>query len=269
MSPAHTNRIKNWLFVPPILALLFVAIIRSAGLEASLFLWLNHQGRFVNDYLWVMLTTFGDGLVVCVLILPFLRRKPAFAWSMILAWLFMALWIKVIKNLIVTVRPLSILAPDQFHFIGVPYRFNSFPSGHAATAAIFAVTICIFYRQKWLRAGIIILALAVSFSRIAMGLHWATDVLVGFAGGWMLGLLAQRVSQRFRLGIYPAARIIFGIILSGAALGMLIRNHTDYPEAFRLLQVIALACLLFTAYDLWVALHRKEPNPATEGVTQV
>lgn len=257
MTERIPARIETWFFIPPALALILLVVIRFTHVEIPVFEWLNRQGQYANDYLWLGLTIFGDGLVVSILILPFLRRWPSFAWSMILASIFMALWIKSIKYLLVTRRPLSILPPDRFHLIGAPYRFNSFPSGHATTAAVLAVTVCIFCRRTWVRAGVIVLALAIGFSRIAMGVHWPTDVLVGFAGGWLSGLFAFWISQRFTVGRHPAVRIFVGTILFGLAVRMLFINHTDYPQASILLKAIAMACLSFTIVDVGVAQFKK------------
>ncbi len=249
MGKHPATKIERWFFVPPVAALLSLLIIHLTGSEIRVFLWLNHRGQFAGDIFWINLTTLGDGLVACVLILPFIRRKPELAWTLIVSWLLAALWIKGIKNLISTPRPLSVLSPSDFQAIGALYKFNSFPSGHSATAAAFAATLCLFYRQKWLRSAIIAVALLICLSRIVMGLHWPTDILVGFLGGWLLALLAYPLARKLHFGTHPVAQLIFGLILLGAAIRMLLVNQTDYPQAFRLLQTIALGGIVFTVCD--------------------
>lgn len=256
MGKYSRTKIEWWFFAPPVAALLSLFIIRVTGSETQVFLWLNQRTQFAGDIFWINVTTLGDGLVAYVLILPFLRRKPQLAWALLVSWLLAALWIKGIKNLISTPRPLSVLSPSDFHAIGARYKFNSFPSGHAATAAAFAATLCVFYRQKWLRAAIIAVTLLICISRIAMGLHWPTDVLVGFLSGWLLALVACPLSGKLSFGTHPVTRFIIGLILLGAAIRMFFFNQTDYPQAFRLLQTIALACIVFTVCDFWLA-HRQ------------
>src|SRR2546421_4197857 len=159
-----SGALEHWLFWPPAILLLLIVAIYFGGFGTPLFLTLNHVSGRAGDFFWIGLTTLGDGLVVCVLILPFVRRKPELVWSMVLSWLLVALYVKGIKNLISVPRPLSVLSAADFHVIGAPYRFNSFPSGHAAVAATFAATFCLFYKQKWLRALLVVVALLIGRS---------------------------------------------------------------------------------------------------------
>jgi len=251
------NRVTNfaaiepWVFWPPAILLLLIVAIYLGGFGTPLFLTLNHVSERAGDFFWIGLTTLGDGLVVCVLLLPFVRRKPELVWSMVLSWLLVALSVKGIKNLISVPRPLSVLSAADFHVIGAPYRFNSFPSGHAAVAATFAATFCLFYKQKWLRALLVVVALLIGLSRVAMGLHWVTDVLVGLLGGWLLAILAYSLAPKLRFGVSPITQTIIGVILLAAAVRMLFVNHTDYEQAFRLQQAIAFGSLLLTAGEIY------------------
>ncbi|GAA4837902.1 phosphatase PAP2 family protein [Kitasatospora terrestris] len=67
----------------------------------------------------------------------------------------------------------------------------SFPSGHAMTAATCCTVLLLVLspalRPPWLRAARILAVLSVlgvGFTRVALGVHWLSDVL----GGWLLGL---------------------------------------------------------------------------------
>lgn len=81
----------------------------------------------------------------------------------------------------------------------------SFPSGHASMSAIVFLTLGALLantRSRWVER-VFILAMAavatflVGVSRVALGVHWATDVLAGWALGtaWAIGclLVAHRV----------------------------------------------------------------------------
>jgi undecaprenyl-diphosphatase len=63
----------------------------------------------------------------------------------------------------------------------------AYPSGHATNAALvyllFALLVPTAHRGRWL-AGAAVLTLLTGLSRIALGVHWPSDVI----GGWMLGV---------------------------------------------------------------------------------
>jgi membrane-associated phospholipid phosphatase len=90
--------------------------------------------------------------------------------------------------------------PDRDR-LGVPQRrwvpmpsSTSFPSGHSASAAAFAVAVgdVLPALQLPLRAA----ASIVAFSRVYTGVHYPSDVLVGAAVGAVLGRLASAVALR-------------------------------------------------------------------------
>ncbi len=78
-------------------------------------------------------------------------------------------------------RPRPELVPHLDHVNSISY-----PSGHATSAAVvyllFALLVPTAARSKWL-ATAALLILLTGWSRIALGVHYPTDVI----GGWMLG----------------------------------------------------------------------------------
>ena len=74
-----------------------------------------------------------------------------------------------------------LLPPDQF----------SFPSGHTITAFAVAVTIGEFY--PLLLAGLLVCALAIATSRILLGMHFLSDVVVGAILGTGLAMTSHSI----------------------------------------------------------------------------
>jgi len=64
---------------------------------------------------------------------------------------------------------------------------HSFPSGHAARAALLVV-LTLGWGPGWLAALLLPWAPLVSLARVAMGLHYPTDVLAGAAIGLVAGV---------------------------------------------------------------------------------
>lgn len=74
---------------------------------------------------------------------------------------------------------------------GVIYRStdpHSFPSGHAARAALLAI-LTITWGPPWLGVLLVLWTPLVSLARVAMGLHYLSDILVGIFLGLIAGLL--------------------------------------------------------------------------------
>lgn len=86
--------------------------------------------------------------------------------------------------------------PGGLHVIELPASF-SFPSGHAMTAVVAYGTIAAVISRELPRArwspfvGAALLSLAIGFSRVYLGVHYATDVLGGFAAGNFCVLIAD------------------------------------------------------------------------------
>lgn len=93
-----------------------------------------------------------------------------------------------------TDRPRPPLADPTVHaLIGIPDS-SSFPSGHAATA--FAAATAVGLLHPRLRAPLLALAGIVAFSRVYLGVHYLSDVVVGGVLGAAVGLAAAFVAQR-------------------------------------------------------------------------
>lgn len=72
----------------------------------------------------------------------------------------------------------TLTPPDQF----------SFPSGHSITAFAVAVSLGQFYPS--LMCGLIFCASSIAISRIVLGMHFLSDVIVGCSIGALLGCAA-------------------------------------------------------------------------------
>lgn len=137
--------------------------------------------------LWMICATRGgDGwlwyaLLVAVFLFGGANRFPAIASAGICAGLSIALFLWM-KRMTGRRRPCHIephcwatlLPPDQF----------SFPSGHTLTAFAIAGGLSQFY--PLMSPGLYFCALSIAMSRIILGMHFLSDVVVGAILGWGL-----------------------------------------------------------------------------------
>ncbi len=69
---------------------------------------------------------------------------------------------------------------------------HSFPSGHASRVSMLAV-LSAFLFPAWVALLLLIWALMVALARVAMGVHYLSDIIAGGVLGLVLGLLAGQV----------------------------------------------------------------------------
>ncbi len=102
-----------------------------------------------------------------------------------------------LKTVLGRARPWQDEGAGTFH----PFSGNTaFPSGHAATVFAF-VTPWFLYYPHWSTAGLMVLAGATAFSRMATNVHWFTDVVGGSAIGFFTAFWLTRRHQRRAGGV--------------------------------------------------------------------
>jgi undecaprenyl-diphosphatase len=138
----------------------------------------------------LFLSFIGSGWVLIALTYPLLVRP----WRLRTAALLGAVsvtsaLVSAIKAIVGRVRPCNAIAWAHALPIDLPSD-PSFPSGHAAGSFAFACFAIQFHRPL----GIVALALAplISVSRVALGVHYPSDVLLGAALGSVIGFTTGR-----------------------------------------------------------------------------
>lgn len=191
-------------------AVLFAAlsflILNELTLEydQSIAQWL--QGQTQLDSLLRWMTHFGDTvtlLIVTLTVAAFIawrtkQRRGAFA--MMLAMGLAYIVNNALKYLFARERPqLSPLPVDPTSY--------SYPSGHAMIST--AVYGCaafllsnIFPRYRWpIRFAAVLLVMIIGVSRVYLDAHWPSDVLAGFAVGWVLLSAVKSWSSRTKVDV--------------------------------------------------------------------
>lgn len=69
---------------------------------------------------------------------------------------------------------------------------HSFPSGHSARGGVIATT-AMLLGPWWLGLGALVWGVAVSYSRVAMGVHYLSDAVVGFFSGIGMAVLMMLI----------------------------------------------------------------------------
>jgi undecaprenyl-diphosphatase len=99
---------------------------------------------------------------------------------------------QIISHLWDRPRPLTAHAAAT-HLLAAPSPDPSFPSDHAAAAFAIAFAVLAFSRRAGI--GFLVAAALIALSRIALGLHYPSDVLAGAVVGWAAALLVTTLGS--------------------------------------------------------------------------
>ncbi|MBD0291859.1 MAG: phosphatase PAP2 family protein [Thermoleophilia bacterium] len=186
-------------------------------LDRDAYTWITDHRVGWLDPLFLVVTAIGYAGLLWVglaVALALLHRRPLLPVVLAVGG---AVWsvdllVQILKEVIERPRPFrAIPGADPLTTFSISY---SLPSGHAATSFAGAVMLAVFFRRAlpWL----LVLAVAVAYSRVYVGVHYPADVIAGAALGtaWALGWLAvfralrpqlsglARVPARRRRGAY-------------------------------------------------------------------
>ena len=191
-----------------------------------------------------LLSVFGEELVM-VAVMGFLYwcYDKEFGKFVGLNMLCANVWGPMIKNVFLRLRPyfvsdritlLRLIDPSADAF-DVTAQGYSFPSGHSAGAVTVYGSLAARGRKKWLTVLAILLPLLVGFSRVAVGAHFPTDVLAGWALGLLVIVLVPWLRQRLSRGVFYVILLLIGLP------GFFYCTSTDFYTSYGMLLGFVLA----------------------------
>lgn len=203
---------KQWIYMVAMatLALALLAKVgedvfehESTAFDNAVHMWIvAHQNPLLFD-IFLFITWVGSSVPVIVATLALAvwlwRRRVRHVAAVVMTAVVGATAIFLaMKQLFHRVRP-----PGAIRMHIVTYAF---PSGHATTAAAAFVTVAyvlaregLLSRRTAMTIGIIG-PLLIGVSRIYLDVHWATDVLGGWAAGLFIAALSAALYEKLRAG---------------------------------------------------------------------
>ncbi len=171
-------------------------LITNADIQILLLIQENIRTPWLTPIV-TFLTSLGNAgilwvLLSALLLIPKKTRKIGCA-SFIALFASLVINNLILKNLVARTRPYDAfqeLAP----LVTRPSDF-SFPSGHTGSSFASAY---VLWRRLPKTAGIpaLVMAALIGLSRLYVGVHYPSDVLVGLLTGVLSGMLAQRIVKK-------------------------------------------------------------------------
>ncbi len=168
-------------------------------LDGGILLWIQaHLRGSVQDAALSFYTTLGNAgllfIVLGVLLLCFKRtRRPGVAvlFALLIGFLCTNL---ILKNLVARPRPW--LALNGLIPLVAEHDPNSFPSGHTTAAFAFAGALWRTAPKQWMKWVALWMAVLMGYSRLHVGVHYPSDILVGVVVGVFAGWAAWKILKK-------------------------------------------------------------------------
>ncbi len=183
--------------------LLFTAILIVVTNHGDVVLWINARHTVQGDFFFKYWTYLGDGVLLGVVGLYFLCTHYFRFYFMLIAIALQTVFVHIFKQWLYAGEPRPKLffekISDQLNFVeGVTVRsYDSFPSGHTASAFTLAFVLIWVVRSAWQRVLLLCAAILVGVSRIYILQHFARDVFFGSAFGILAVVLAWFIIKKY------------------------------------------------------------------------
>lgn len=185
-------------------------------IDKAIFLFLNSFHSDVSDKIWLLITNIPTWIPLYIVILAMMIRtfkKDSF--YLIIGLLLVVLFSDQFTSGFMKpffLRPRPCHDPEIGHLVHLAKRCGGqfgFASGHAANSFGIAMFVWMTFRSYWKWTWVLFLwAALVAYSRIAIGVHYPGDILVGGAVGVFFGWFTITLIQTiyFRIKLEPLIR---------------------------------------------------------------
>ncbi|WP_025724598.1 phosphatase PAP2 family protein [Acholeplasma granularum] len=216
--------------------------------EIEIIRWIQKIRFPFMDTLMQLLTEIGDQLVfiaIALIIYWFINKKVAF--KLVFVFISSAIVNELLKGIFTRNRP---YIEDPSLGVGEGTHGYSFPSGHAQNTGVISTVLYKNYGRsnKWLKWVLLSIVIIVPFTRMYLGQHYLTDVIMGLFLGIVLALSVSKLVDLMgdKEHLYGLVMIIpiFAIILTMSFL------NQDYEQLKNLFVAAGGLTGFFTGYAI-------------------
>ncbi|MEP6615657.1 MAG: phosphatase PAP2 family protein [Ginsengibacter sp.] len=193
--PTFKAIIKNnkFYFISSFVFFLLAAFFCLFYTRAESFYFLNTYHSPAATNIFIFFTWLGDGLFcIMVAIALFFLNRRYLSLLVLTSYLLSGLISQLLKYFIIEARPAVFLKESSYkYFIDAVtlHNYHGFPSGHTASAFALATVLAVVISNTIAGLMLLMLAVAVGYSRIYLGQHFLVDVLCGAIIGALSAML--------------------------------------------------------------------------------
>lgn len=247
-----------------LLSIFLIAYLFTLTSSVNLYIFKQFNGiaPYFPDWSLLLLTDLGNGVTLGLITLCFIIKRPELILRVLIASVLSLIIVPTLKQYFDAPRPAALL--EAINIIGDTRLTHSFPSGHTASAFLFAGTIFFAYQYRNIKILAIGFATLVGLSRVIVGAHWPLDIIMGAFVGLFCAYFAAYFPQT-RL-----SRLHNAIMVSFLWLVLLICELEKSFDKEIIWQVMLLrwgllimaALLIWQQYDLKALINRRMKGKA-------
>lgn len=177
---------NRFFFIPYFLFLFVCSFLLLSFSKTELHILSNEANNNFLDYFFKYATYLGNGTVIAILFIILLFVKYRYAFAFLTGSLFTTVVVNFFKKVLLDdmFRPskyFELFETYQLHFVeGVKlHSYNSFPSGHTATAFNLFFMLALLVKSNTLKLLFFVLAALVAYSRVYLSQHFLIDISIG------------------------------------------------------------------------------------------
>ena len=183
----------RYFLIPYIVILCACLVLKLIFTRSEIYFAVNGVYSNWADYSAPYITDIGDGITIIIVsaLLALFSYRNAFL--LISSYAMTSVTAQILKYSFNLPRPKAYFSNEleKIHFVKDLYvlSVHSFPSGHTVTAFSAAVVITYLGKNKMAAVLLLVVAIAVGYSRMYLSQHFFEDVLAGSAIGVMVTIL--------------------------------------------------------------------------------
>ena len=203
---------------------------QSMAWEIEILKAIQSIGNGVLDALFTIITMFGeDVLIVAILGFVYWSYNKEFGKFLGFSFFTSVSLNAFTKNIFLRERPFD-ASPDIINKRPSTATGYSFPSGHTQSCGTLLPSAAVWMKQKWTWICAAVIPVLVAISRLYLGAHYPTDVLVGLALGWGISLLSAFLFKKVK-----NKNILFIAAIVILSPGLFFAKKSDFFECYAML----------------------------------